>query len=368
MVTWRSDLAGARTVIAEWAMTSGTRVARRAYHHFHREGPPMCRIARLLLALLPLWLATPVSAQDKVHYQYSWLPTGEYGPISAGIEKGFFRDVGIDLTYSTGRGSGDAVKKVAGGAALIGDGDIAALMTARVREKIPMRCFAAQHTYSPHSLFVLETSGIKTFNDVAGKTLATTAGNSHYLYFPLVAKLTGLDPSTVKWTTTEPAALGPMLISGRVDGAPLFATHANFQNAQAAKVGKKIRVIPFSDYGFRIYAYCWFATEETIKKNPDLLRRFVVALEKSYIWTRDNVHEAAQLHSKRHPELSVEDSEAYINAVLKYIFNETTEKVGLFHFEPGQLANTYKVVAQAQDLDPSQDPAQFIDTSLLPKR
>jgi len=328
----------------------------------------MRAIARSILVLSTIWLATPAAAQDKLHYQYSWLPTGEYGPISAGIEKGFFKEVGIDLTYSTGRGSGDAVTKVAGGAAMIGDGDMSAVMAARVREKVPMRCFAAQHTYSPHSLFVLESSGIKTFNDVAGKQLATTAGNSHYLYFPLVAKLTGLDPKSVKWVTVEPAAMGPMLISGRVDGAPMFATHENFQNSQAEKAGKKIKVIPFSDYGFKIYAYCWFATEETIKKNPDLLRRFIVALEKSYIWTRDNVHEAAVLHNKRHPELSVEDSEAYIKAVLKYIFNETTEKVGLFRFDPAQLANTYNVVSQAQDLDPKQDPEQFIDMSLMPPK
>ena len=54
-------------------------------------------------------------ALDKVNFQWSWIPTGFYAPISAGMAKGFYEEEGIDLTVSTGRGSGDAVKKVAGG-------------------------------------------------------------------------------------------------------------------------------------------------------------------------------------------------------------------------------------------------------------
>ncbi len=162
--------------------------------------------------------------------------------------------------------------------------------------------------------------------------------------------------------------MGPMLISGKVDGAPMFATHGTFQNRQAEKQGKKIKVIPFVDAGFKIYSYCWFATEETIKNNPDLLKLFLVALKKSFIWSKDNLKEAAELHHKRHPEISVQDSEDYIAAVLKFMFNETSERTGFGYFDKDQLAATYKAVSTSQDLDPNQDPAQFIDTSLLPPK
>jgi len=99
-------------------------------------------------------LAGAATAQDKVHFQYSWIPTGEYAPYSAGLEKGFFKEQGIDLTYSTGRGSGDAVKKVAGGGSPFGDGDISSLMAARVREKESVGATAWQ----PISSYFLGTS------------------------------------------------------------------------------------------------------------------------------------------------------------------------------------------------------------------
>lgn len=320
------------------------------------------------LALAVLLVPGAARALDRVHYQYSWIPTGEYAPVSAGLEKGYFREVDIDLTYSTGRGSGDAVKRVAAGASPFGDGDISAVIAARVRENAPVRCIMAQHTMSPHSLFVLESSGITSFRDLAGKTLATTPGNSHYLYFPLVARMSGLDPASVRWVTVDSAAMAPMLISRRVDGAPLFATHEYYQNKQAERVGQRIRVIPFADYGFKIYSYCWFATEETIRTNPDLVRRFLAALSRSYLWAKDNVEETARLHNRRHPDVAVDDAMGSMRIMNRYMFNEATEQAGFGRFDPDRLRETYRVVAMAQELPAEIDVTQFIDTSLLPPR
>jgi NitT/TauT family transport system substrate-binding protein len=324
---------------------------------------------RAALGLVGLAMLTAqASALDKVFYQYSWLPTGEYAPISAGIEKGFFQDVGIDLSYATGRGSGDAVKKVAAGGPLVGDGDISAVMAARVNERAPVKCLMAQHAMSPHSLFVLEGSGINSIKDLAGKTLVTTPGNSHYLYFPLVAKLNGLDPNSVKWVTADPNAMAPMLIAGRVDGAPLFATHFYYQNKQAEKEGKKIKVIPFAEYGFKIYSYCWLATEDSIKAQGDVLRRFLAGVRKSFLWAKDNIEEAARLHHKRHPDVDPDDAMGSMRIMMRYMFPAGIDAGNFGYFEPERLKETYRVVAQAQNLDPGLDPAQFIDTSLLPAK
>lgn len=320
------------------------------------------------VVLLGGMAAAPAAAQDKLTFQYSWIPTGEYAAYSAGMAKGFYKDVGIDLSIVTGRGSGDAVKKVAGGAAPIGDGDISALMAARVREKAPVKCVMGQHTESPHSLFVLEGSGINSMKDIEGKTLVTTPGNSHYIYFPIVAKLAGIDASKVKWITSDAPAMAPMLIAGKIDGAPLFATHYYYQNKQAEKVGKKIKVIPFADYGFKIYSYCLYAHEDFIKNQPDLLRRFLVATQRSFLWTKDNIEEAATLHNQRHPDVAADDAAGSMRVMVKYMFNEATTRDGFGFYGMDRLKETYRIVAQSQDLDPNYDVMQFIDTSFLPKR
>ena len=241
-------------------------------------------------------------------------------------------------------------------------------MAARVNENAPVKCFMAQHTISPHSLFVLESSKIASLKDLAGKTLVTTPGNSHFIYFPIVAKLAGLDPASVKWITGDAAGMAPMLIARRVDGAPLFATHEYYQNKQAKLQGETIKVIPYADYGFKIYSYCWYATEETMRTRPDLVRRFAAAIQRSFLWAKDHPEEAADLHHRRHPEVDADDALGSMRIMNRYMYNEGSARDGLGRFNPQQLADTYKVVAESQNLDKTVDPATFVDQAFLPPK
>ena len=303
---------------------------------------------------------------EKVHFQWSWIPTGEYAPISAGMEKGFYEEVGIDLSIATGRGSGDAVKKVAGGGGEFGDGDIAAVMAARVRNNAPIKCIMSEHTHSPHAFFVLESSGINSVSDLKGKKLVTTPGNSHFLYFPLVAKLGGLDPNDVEWIMADATPMGSMLMTKQVDSAPMFATHEYVQGKQAKKVGEKIKVLPYADYGFEIYSYCIYATEKTLNEKPDMVRRFLEATVRSFRWAKDNPEEAAEIHNKRFPEVAKDDALGALRVMNAYFFNERSEKVGFGCYDDAQLANSYKVVSEAQDLDPNYDYKQIVTEEFLP--
>ena len=304
-------------------------------------------------------------ALDKLHWQLAWLPTGEYAAFTAAVAKGLYKEEGIDLTYSRGFGSGDAVKKVAAGSSPIGDGDISAVMAGRVREKLPMKAIMSLYTISPHAIFVLEASGIKTFKDLEGKKVATTPGNSHSLYFPLVARRNGVNPDKVAWTTVDPTAMASLLIAGKVDGAVFYETHHYYINKQAQREGKKIIPLRFSDYGFKINSWVIYATEQTLKDKPDLVRRFLRASQKAIQWANANQDEAARLHNQLHPEVAVDDALGSLRTMMSYTVTEDAKRVGFGKFDPEQLANTYKVVADSQQLDPAVAPQSFVDTSLL---
>src|SRR5262249_15125442 len=99
----------------------------------------------------------------------------------------------------------------------------------------------------PHSIFVREGSGINTAKDLEGKTLSITPGNSHQIMFPLLAKLAGFNADSVKWVTMDGAAMGPALITGRVDGAPLFENHGARVQKQARAQGLTLKHLPYAD-------------------------------------------------------------------------------------------------------------------------
>jgi NitT/TauT family transport system substrate-binding protein len=325
----------------------------------------LCAIAGLAWVLSS---PSPAAAVDEVTYQMSWIPTGSFAVLSAGIEKGFYKEVGINLKMSTGRGSGDAVKKVAGGGSMFGDGDMSAVMLARVKENAPVKCLFYWQGRHPSSVFVLASSGIKTFKDLAGKTLATTPGNSNRNYFPITARLAGLDANTVKWVVVDPTTMPSLLVNKKVDGVPYFTENASFVRPQVEAIGDKLVVIPYADYGFDIYSYCTYTRDDVLKQNPDLVKRFLAATQRSYFWARDNQEEAARIHQKRWPDTKVEANLDGLRDLLGYMFGQDGKGKWTGHYDMEKVQRTYSVVAESLGLDPKVDTKQFVDDSLLPRQ
>lgn len=323
-------------------------------------------IAAGMVALALGAAAQPARAQDRVLLQLDWIPTGEHAAYFAGQQRGFWRENGIELSLTRGYGSGDTVNKVAAGAAQFGVADLGAVLAARAQTNVPVRSVSAVYTHSPHSLFVLRSSGITSFRGLEGKRISITPGNSHRLYFPEVARRAGTDPSRIQWVNTDASAMAAMLISRRVDAAPFYSIHWYYQNKAARRAGEEIVVLPFVETGFAIYAASLVATDETIDRNPDLVRRFLRGAQRSFEWSRDNQAEACRLHVARNPEVEQDDCEGSLRAVMTFVFNDHQRQTGLGRFDPERLAFTWRVVAESLNLNPDWDPTQAVDTRFLP--
>jgi NitT/TauT family transport system substrate-binding protein len=322
---------------------------------------------RFILALMALLVSGRVQAQDRALLQLDWIPTGEHAAYFAGVQRGIWRELGIDLSLTRGFGSGDTVSKVAAGAAQFGVADIGALMVARARQDVPVTAVMQVYTHSPHSLFVLRSSGISAFNGLEGRRIAVTPGNSHRLYFPEVARRAGTNPERITWVNMDASAMAAMLISRRVDAAPFFAIHHYYQNKAAQRAGEEIIVLPFVETGFAIYSTALIAPDQLIAQNPDLVRRFVLGAQRSFEWARDNPAEACRLHVARNPEVELDDCQGSLRATMTYVFNDHQRATGLGRWETERLAFTWRNVAESQQLDPaSRQTDVFITTRFLP--
>lgn len=329
---------------------------------------PIHRLTTAAAAAACLAFATsgPATAADKVHLQTDWIPSGEHAMYFAGWSKGFWADEGIEINITRGYGSGDTVTKVGGGAADFGVADIGALLTARARTGMPVKLIMQLYTHSPHSLFVLKSSGISTFKGLEGKKIGITPGNSHRVYFPKVAERAGTDPEKIVWVNTDAAAMAALLISKKIDAAPFFAMHHYYQNKAAKQAGEEIVVLPFVETGFAIYATGIITHDDMIKDNPDLVRRFLKATKRAFAWANENREEACELHVKRVPEVALDDCMGSINATMTFVFNDHSKQTGIGKHDPERLAFTYENLAEAQDLDPDWDYSQAIDLSFVP--
>jgi NitT/TauT family transport system substrate-binding protein len=313
------------------------------------------------------WVAAADTA-DKVRFQTDWLPSGEHAMYYGGWQKGIFAEEGIDITITRGYGSGDTVAKLAGGAFDFGVADVATVLTARARQNVPVKTIATLYSQSPHSLFVLKSSGITGFKGLEGKKISITPGNSHKFYFPKVAEKSGTDPNKIVWVNMDGAAMAAQLIAKNVDAAPFYSIHHYYINKAAKAAGEEIIPLPFVEVGFKIYAASVIATDETIAKRPELTRRFLRAIRRTFEWARDNPEEACKLHVQKVPEVALDDCIHSVRAVMTFVYTDHEKQFGWGRVSPERLATTWQAIAEAQDLDPKWDPTKAFDTSLLPER
>ena len=318
-------------------------------------------------AAWPLLVGT-ADAADRVRFQTDWLPSGEHAMYYGGWQKGIFAEEGIDVTITRGYGSGDTVTKLAGGAFDFGIADIASVLTARARQNVPVKTIAAVYNQSPHSLFVLKSSGITNFKGLENKKISITPGNSHKFYFPKVAEKSGTDPNKIVWVNMDAGAMGAQLIAKNIDAAPFYSIHHYYINKAAKAAGEEIIPLPFVEVGFRIYAATIIATDETIAKKPDLTKRFLRAIKRSFEWARDNPEEACKLHVQKVPEVALDDCVHSVQAVMTFVFTDHEKQFGWGKTSPERLATTWQAIAESQDLDPKWNPNQAFDLSLLPDK
>jgi NitT/TauT family transport system substrate-binding protein len=143
---------------------------------------------RMVLAIVALLAAWPASAADKVTLMLNWYVYGEHAPFYYGKEKGYFKDAGIDLDIQEGRGSATVTQVVAaGGTAQFGYVDVPTMMRAAVKGA-PVEAVGVALQTNPMSVMGFADKNIRKPEDIKGKTVATTPGDSMSQIWPLFLK------------------------------------------------------------------------------------------------------------------------------------------------------------------------------------
>ena len=329
-----------------------------------------------VVVVLLLAVVTFADAQPKPVRPFTFildfLPYGEYTPYFTALDKGWYREEGLDVKILRGAGGGDTIKRIAVGQGEAGSADFSGLVAAKANEDIKVKAIGAYFRRPPHSIFVREGSGINAPKDLEGKTLSITPGNSHGILFPLLAKLAGFRADSVKWVTMDGAAMGPALITGRVDGAPFFANHEARLQKQAKAQGITLKRISYADAGFDMYSLVIFAREDTIAKDPETLKAFLRGSVRGmkHAFAKENLEEGARILLKSNPEVDLDAAVGAATVASRYSMTDevTSGKVAVGQFEPARVDRSRDVYTEYMQLKrrvPGQD---LYTNDLLPER
>ncbi|WP_300586241.1 ABC transporter substrate-binding protein [Marivita sp.] len=324
-------------------------------------------LSLLASAALLASVALPAMAADKVTYQLDWLPGGDKAPIYVCIHQGFCADAGLEVTLEPGRGSSEAITKIATGTSDIGSAGIEALMAARVTESVPVTAVMNIFNTGPHAFYTTTESGITTLADVKGKSVATSPFTSSNVFLPLVLEENGMTEADITLTKADPGALGPLLMTGQSDAIIAWLTDVSRYQGQANEAGKELVILPWADAGLELYSASLVASDTFLTERPDVAKRFIAAFKQSLEFANENPDAAAEAVAAIVPELSAEDVKGSWLDASKLAFNDVTAQFGLGAFDADRLAATWTRVAAAQGLDAAAlDPETVVDRSFMP--
>jgi NitT/TauT family transport system substrate-binding protein len=109
----------------------------------------------------------------------------------------------------------------------------------------------------------------------------------------------GLKPSDVEFVNVARGSEVQMLAAGQVDA--VFGYHYG-QALTLDMRGFPTNVMKLSDYGVKFYGTVIYTSEQLLKSNPDLVKRFVRATLKSLNWTAGNKEAAVSEVIKVSPD------------------------------------------------------------------
>ncbi len=262
------------------------------------------RFALALVAALVCVLAIPAIAQtkDKAVLLLNWYTYSEHAPFYLGKERGYFDQEGIDLDIQEGRGSGVTVQAVAAGTATFGYADVPTMIKAAAKGAPVIAVGVALQT-SPMSVMGFSDKNIRKPEDIKGKTVAVTPGDSMSQIWPLFLKKTNLKDSDFKTVAGDAQTKLNAVINSQADLLLGYVMDQAIKLQDAT--GKTVYPIKFSDYGINMVSSGIIVQKDVLKSKPDLVKRFMRAATRSLEEAAKNPEAAVDAMLKAQPKSGV---------------------------------------------------------------
>ncbi len=273
------------------------------------RGKPILLILLSLLLLASCVRSTP--APQKVTIAMGYIPNVQFAPFYVAIEKGYFREEGIDIDFNYGW-EVDLVKLVGTGELDFAVASGEQVLLAR-SQGLPVVYVAGWYHRFPVVVVSLEEKGFKSLQDLKGKKIGIPAlFGASYVGWRALLKAEGMKEEDfnlqeIGYTQVE------SLTKGLVDAAICYAMNEPVRLRQA---GYRVNVISVADR-VNIVSNGIMTSEKTLKEKPELVRGLVRAFLKGLRYTIENPDEAFEI-SKKYVQEMGEDQREVLKEAIKY--------------------------------------------------
>ncbi len=293
------------------------------------------------ISFISLYAQPPL---EKVTVQLQWRDQFQFAGYYIAKEKGFYRDVGLEVTLQKFDPKKLSIDEVISGRSTYGIGR-SSLLVDRMKGK-NIVVLAAIFQSSPFVLLSQKSADIKTPRDLVGKRIMMTEDFQDTISVRAMLNSQEIGKSEIKFLEHS---YNPIDISnGKTDVMACYISNEPFILKEK---GIETNAISPEAYGFDFYSDILFTTESEVRNHPQRVRAFVDATLRGWEYAFEHIPETAQLIRERYNSQNKSlESLIYEGEVLKSLAYRGNQPLGAMTIDKfRRISDIYRVMGIHQD-------------------
>ena len=290
-----------------------------------------CLVLAVLSVLLSAWPLAAL-ALDAVTLQLKWRHAFQFAGYYAAQEKGYYRDVGLDVSFLEARTGDDPVKTVIDGKAQFGVGSSSLLVARNAGAPVVVLAVVFQH--SPLVLITAQRSQSQGVHDLLDKRVMLDLQGDELLAY---LKQEGLAPDRI--TRVEHSLNTQDLIDGKVEAMSAYITSEPYFLKRA---GFPYHIYTPRSVGIDFYGDNFFTSEQELKLHPARVKAFREASLRGWDYAMRHQEEIVDLILAKYPNQNTRDYYLFEARQMVPMFRSDIIEIG--YMSPGRwrhIADTY---------------------------
>ena len=301
------------------------------------------------ILLITFFLTIFLYAQNdkKITLQLNWLNQFQFAGYYMAKEKGFYKDVNLDVQIKESNFNTDVIKEIESKNA-----DFAVGRSSLIIEKINGKdivALCAIYQESPLILLVKKDSNITSVKDLRNKKIMITPDARYST--PVLAMLSANELTINDFRIQKHSFDINDLINRKTDA---MASYISNEPILLNEKGIEYTIFNPKDFGFDLYSDILFSSSEYIKNNPKITKDFYEASLKGWKYAFENLAETAEIiYSKYNTQNKTFTHLVKEGEVLKKLAYTGNNELGDFNDNKlRNVANVFKLFGLVnKDLD-----------------
>ena len=322
----------------------------------------------LAIGLAAMSMSAAAQAATNIQFALDWKFEGPSAPYFLAIDNGHFASAGLEVEISPGKGSLDAIPKVATGAFPVGFADINSLIKFLDQNPgAPVTAVMMVYDKPPFAVVGRKSLGISGPGDLEGSVLGAPPPDGAWAQFPSFAKANNIDIGKIKVEPVGFPTREPMLAEGKVDSVTGFSFSSYLNLVRLGVPENDISTILMADHGLKLYGNAVIVNTEYAAANADTVKAFLGAVAAGWKDAIAAPTAAAAALVKRNPAADAALEERRLElASDANVLTDYVKANGMGGIDSARFDAAIKQLSETYDYKAAPDAALYFTDAYLP--